>query len=260
MAKGKPNLAFLEALNRDKRRRGDPAPGGVFKTPEWFNKSKPTPAPAPARPQSKGTAASAIGSTVSARGKGFHLTTTQIAGGVMALLIVVMGGYITFRKQAPPKLSAGIETVRSAPPAQASVMDVSAGRSAAVTPPAPVPAAATVASSASNATTQASAGNSVLATGPRTVSVYYVVFHIDKKEDGAIEAKNALVAGGVGATVEKGCPGYGPTWYVVMGTQGFVKTNTADYLQYLNKCKAISEKFAGKSKWKQFEPNPYKWR
>lgn len=250
MAKGKPNLAFLEALNREKRRRGDPAPGGVFKTPGWVNK----PAPTPAQPQSKSTGVSAMGSTVPARGKGFRLTGTHIAGGIIALLIVVMGGYIALHKQTQPKLSAnaGSETIRSAP-AQASVMDVPAARPAAVAPPAPVPAPTT------NAAPEAATGNSVLSTGPRTVGVYYVVFRIDKFEETATKAKEALIAGGIGATVEKGSP-YAPTWYAVIGTQGFVKTNTADYLQYLNKCKAIGEKFAGKSKWKQFEPNAYKWR
>jgi len=87
----------------------------------------------------------------------------------------------------------------------------------------------------------------------------YVVFCIDKDEKSAAEARNALVAGGIGATVEKGNP-YAPTWYAVIGTQGFVKTNASDYLQYINKSKAIGDKFAGKSKWKQFEPNAYKWR
>ena len=77
---------------------------------------------------------------------------------------------------------------------------------------------------AANAALQAPADNSLLATGPRTVGVNYVVFQSYKDEETAAKAKEALVAGGIGATVEKGHP-YAPTWYVVIGTQGFVKTN-----------------------------------
>ena len=254
MAKGKPNLAFLEALNKDKRRRGDPAPGGVFRTPAWFNKS----AAAPAQPQTKATTVSPMGTMARGRGTGFHLTGTRIAGGGMAVLMVLMGGYIALRKPAAPKLSASIETVRAAP-AQGNVMDVPAGRPA-VTPPAPIPVGNAVTPPAANAEQQTSSGKIAPAAGPRTVGVNYVVFQSYKDEKTATEAKDALIAGGIGATVEKGHP-YAPTWFVVIGTQGFVnKPNGAEYMQYLNKCKAISEKFAGKSKWKQFEPNPYKWR
>jgi hypothetical protein len=253
MAKGKPNLAFLEALNKDKRRRGDPAPGGVFRTPEWFNKTAAT----PDQPQTKATTVSPMGTMVRRRGTGFHLTGTRIAGGVMVVLIVLMGGYIALRKPAPPKLSASTETVRSAP-AQGNVMDVPAGHPA-VSPPAPIPVVNAVTPPAANAAQQASPGNT-LATGPRTIGLNYVVFQSYKDKETATEAKDALVAGGIGATVEKGHP-YAPTWYVVIGTQGFVNPNTGDFLKYISKSKAISEKFAGKNKRKPpFEPNPYRWR
>ena len=254
MAKGKPNLAFLEALNRDKRRRGDPAPGGVFKTPEWFNKA------AAASPQQRPTAGTSAGQGLFAltQPNSFRLTYTRIAAAAMLLLIVVMAGYIVFHKSEPPKLSAGIQPERSAVP-QASVMDVPAGRSVVTAPP-PIPAPGSATPPAVNPAPQESSANAAPAAGSRVVGMNYVVFQSYKDEKMADEAKDALVAGGIGATVEKGHP-YAPTWFVVIGTQGFPpKANSASYLQYLNKCKVISEKFAGKSKWKQFEPNAYKWR
>src|SRR5512133_4058337 len=123
MAKGKPNLAFLEALNKDKRRRGDPAPGGVFKTPAWFNKGAGT----TSQPQSTVTAVSAMGSVSHGSRRRSPLITARIAASAMAVLIVAMGAFIIFNKQTPPKLSASSETVRSAPP-QANVMDVPSAR------------------------------------------------------------------------------------------------------------------------------------
>jgi hypothetical protein len=250
MARGKPNLAFLEALNKDRRRRGDQAPGGVFKTPEWFGK------PA-ASPQASLAAASAPGHGLIAltKRKSFMFTPPGIAAGVAAMLIIATVGYVGLRKPEPPQLSASIEAIRETAP-QGNVMDLSSGR-AALTPPAATPVPVAVAAPTAVAPQASPAG--VVAAGPRTVGMNYVVFQSYKDEKTATEARDALVAGGIGATVEKGHP-YAPTWFVVIGTHGFARTNAADYLQYINKGKAISEKFAGKNKWKQFEPNAYKWR
>lgn len=233
MAKGKPNLAFLEALKHDKRRRGDSSPGGAFKTPDWFHK---TPA-APAAPEPK----VAIGPAQNTR-KGFRVTYVHAAIAGAAVLLIVTAAFFAGRRPASD----------AQPDAHANVA-VPTGRvavtpQATVTPPPAAPAQA-----------PAAPAPPASANGARTPGMLYVVFQSYKDEKLATQARDALLAGGIGATVEKGLD-YAPTWYVVVGTQGFTRTNAPDYLQYVNKSKAISEKFAGKNKWWAFEPNAYKWK
>jgi len=96
--------------------------------------------------------------------------------------------------------------------------------------------------------------------GDRIVGMNYVVIQSYKEQPLANEAAAALKAGGLGCTVEPGLVGYSSSWFVVVGTTPFTKATTPEYQAYVKKVQQISEKFAGTSKWKRFEPSPYKWR
>ena len=65
---------------------------------------------------------------------------------------------------------------------------------------------------------------------------------------------------GVLCTVERGLP-YAPTWYCVVGITGFPRTKeVAEYDAYVARIQQISDQFAGTSKFKKFEPKPFRWR
>lgn len=95
----------------------------------------------------------------------------------------------------------------------------------------------------------------------RVVGLQYVIIQSYRADDTlASEAVDLLAKNGVQATVEKGLPGWGPTWFSVVGTQSFERTrNNTDYDAYVAKIKVLSDKYAGASRLRRFEPVAYKW-
>lgn len=241
MAKNKPSLAFLEALQHEKKKRGEPAkPGGSFKTPEWFfNQSKDS---GPANSIGLG-----IGTMNSRR---FRLKPAYVAAAAVVLALIAGAAYWAGKSHAP-KTSEPTEVIKGRP-AQPGVMDPLTGPQGAGDSPAPSP----VIPAASAGT---SAGPEQPAGGTRTIGMNYVIVQSYKDEKTASEACEALRKAGIDCTIERKLP-YAPTWFVVVGTTPFVKANTPDYRDYVKRIEVVSERFAGTSKWKRFEPNAYKWK
>ena len=134
MAKAKPNRAFLEALQQQKRRRGDETTGGGFETPAWFaNKSeKPQQSASPAGVVNPGLSNFA-GPMVMRRST---IGRNWIYAGAGSLAIVVIGvaaaAVIILNKdnaEAAP-ISAATEQVPAPAPLNGRVLDVTGQRPA----------------------------------------------------------------------------------------------------------------------------------
>jgi hypothetical protein len=96
----------------------------------------------------------------------------------------------------------------------------------------------------------------------RQVGLHYVIVQSYPKEEKQLadEACQLLNKNGILCTVETGVA-YAPTWYTVVGISGFDRIkNSPLYDQYVEKIQAVGEKFGGTSKFKKFEPRPFKWR
>ena len=251
MAKGKPSRAFLEALKPNKKsdkkpdakRPIDDKSGGGFKTPEWFfNKQESEGASSPA---AAGAPRSPMGLGLAPTSKPFRFNWVHGTGLGVVLLGVILVAYMAGKQQQPPQFGQSSEDIRQSPP-QGGVLDPV--RTAVV---APSPIAVAVQGGPVALSSES---------GARIIGMNYVVIQSYKDRPLADEAAAAMVAGGLGCTVEPGLAGYSATWNVVVGTKPFTKATTPEYQAYLRKVLQISEKFAGNSKWKRFEPNPYKWR
>ena len=93
------------------------------------------------------------------------------------------------------------------------------------------------------------------------IGLNYVVIQSFRYEQKALadEAVKFLREGGVGATAVKDLPGW-VGWYSVVGTRGFDRTrNNPQYDEYIAQIMEVSPKFAGRSQWKRFAPQPKKW-
>lgn len=96
----------------------------------------------------------------------------------------------------------------------------------------------------------------------RTVNMHYVLVqsYPAAEKQMAEEACQALNKYGVLCTVEFNTY-YSPNWYAVVGVAGFDRIrNSPEYDAYVDRIVAIGEKFGEKSKFKKFEPKPFKWR
>jgi hypothetical protein len=96
----------------------------------------------------------------------------------------------------------------------------------------------------------------------RIIGYNYVIMQSYPDEKDAQEAVQALADSGIEATVVPGPPGWAAnTWYSVVGTTGFDKIrNSPEYDSYMRSVERVSNKYAGKVKFKQFSPRGYKWK
>jgi hypothetical protein len=96
----------------------------------------------------------------------------------------------------------------------------------------------------------------------RTVGLQYVIIQSYPEEEKPLAegAMRILNEQGVLCTVERGLP-YAPTWYCVVGITGFARTKEVpEYDAYVARVQKVSDQFAGSSKFKKFEPKPFRWR
>lgn len=258
MAKGKPSRAFLEALQQQKRTRGESKPGGGFVTPDWFFKKEPAEqTAAPTTPLKPAAPLQRVAGPVASRSKSLSTNTLiYIAVGVIVTVSVI--GAVVFKMSGRPASSTGgAVAVEQARPNN-SVMDVASAQQVPVQPPTPKaapPAMGNVASPTERLSPETAAQG-------RVVGMNYVIFtgYPKDQEQLAHEAAAALNAAGIGATVEKGLAGF--QWYTVVGTTGFAPGSLSgpEYQEYLRKVDAVSTQFAGSVKWKRFQPAARKWQ
>ena len=96
----------------------------------------------------------------------------------------------------------------------------------------------------------------------RTVGLQYVIIQSYPEEEKQLaeSAVKTLNDHGVLCTMERGLP-YAPSWYCVVGIMGFARTrDVPEYDAYVSRILQISNQFAGTSKFKKFEPKPFRWR
>jgi hypothetical protein len=96
----------------------------------------------------------------------------------------------------------------------------------------------------------------------RTVGLQYVVIQSYPEEEKALaeSAMQTLNQHGVLCTVERGLP-YAPSWYCVVGITGFARVKEVpEYDAYVARIQQMSDQFAGTSKFKKFDPKPFRWR
>ena len=97
----------------------------------------------------------------------------------------------------------------------------------------------------------------------RTVNLNYVVaqsYPAPEKEL-AEQAAKFLNDAGIRCTIEQGLAGWPPTWYSVVGMKGFeTLRGNPEYEAYKASIMKVSEAYAGKSKFKQFDPQTRRWR
>jgi hypothetical protein len=98
--------------------------------------------------------------------------------------------------------------------------------------------------------------------GKRIINQNYVVVQSwpAQEKAQAEDAAKLLNQAGVSVTVVQGLPGWPATWYSVVGTMPFERTrNNPVYDAYKQSIMDVSAKYAGKTKWKRFEPTPKRW-
>jgi hypothetical protein len=97
---------------------------------------------------------------------------------------------------------------------------------------------------------------------PRTIGLNYVVVQSYPDRKSADEAQKALEEAGVPCGVVQGLRDFAaPNFFSVVGTDGFSSMrNSPTYKQYEESIRNISKSYAGTSKYKKFEPTPYKWK
>ena len=96
----------------------------------------------------------------------------------------------------------------------------------------------------------------------RAVGLQYVIVQSYPEEEKALaeSAMQTLNQHGVLCTIERGLP-YAPSWFCVVGITGFARTKEVpEYDAYVARIQQISDQFAGTSKFKKFEPKPFRWR
>jgi len=195
------------------------------------------------------------------------LTVSFVAAGTAAsaLLVLVVVAFLAGRRIGANGLPAVVETteqLRQHPP-HPTVLNIARQGSSQAQPAQSSPLLLTAASSdtASSAPQTVQQQPSVIGINPqRQGGLNYVIMQSYPEEKIANDARDALVAAGVGCTVEKWA-GFGHgDWFSVIGTTGFDRIRGAQYDAYIQTIQTVGSKFAGTSRFKKFEPHAYKWK
>lgn len=239
----RPHPLLRGGLGMHEMDTGDRLPAAVALAP-----AKPAPAAMPARP-----AEPAVRVDRARQILRFSLTYTSAGIAAFALLVALSLAYYLGRGSgtAARVATTGVTTEQLRDgPSNPAVLDVGSGATStianqvaparSVTPLPPPPAAN--------------------ATGERIVGMNYVIVQSYPREEDAREAAQILLQHGVPVSVVKGTA-FAPRWHSVVGMKPFDHlSNNPEYAAYVKQIKQISDKFAGNSRFKKFEPRPYKWQ
>ena len=198
-------------------------------------------------------------------------TTLLVSG--FCLCVVIGGAYIIGRHLnrgpqaavASTQESSGVpQYLRQAP--QAGVTDVTRQRlvhntANTETPqarrPQPEPQATAAPRPAVTSPVPASANTTM----PRIIGLNYAI--IQTYPEGELQAAQAacdfLNKNGIPCTLEKTDYVKNPNWVCLVGTAGFTKISSGDYLTYVDHIIALADKFQT-SRFNRFNPKPFKWR
>ncbi len=177
--------------------------------------------------------------------------------------LALLGGVFTIGQRmghAPsPLLSLSSDELRAGP-ARPEVLEVGRTVSAAAeTAPAPV---RTASNARGLSEPRPPATHTVIDT-KRSFGLNYVVIQSYLKPEDAQEAKDLLIKNDIFCTVEKNLPHYGSKgWYSVVGLTGFDRIRgVKEYQSYIATIQKIGRDYDAKHKgFKNFDPQPYKWR
>ena len=187
----------------------------------------------------------------------FDATNTVIA--VSAVVIVVGLAMLIVSKfggQKMPSLSAVNTADLRKQPAKPSVLDLPRR----VEPKAPEKAAVTPSNDDAPAVEKPAVATTP---GKRVINMNYLMIQSYQDEKVTREAADVLNRSGIECTVIQGLPRWSPSprWWCIVGTKGFGPrtTETNEFQSYLQKIHEVSATFAGRTKWKQFNPQLYRW-
>lgn len=198
----------------------------------------------------------------------FRYTTAIIAG--FAILVVVGLAYVSGRRSSPAVAatnSPSSEDLRRGD-VLAHVLDIGPDRSIDVAPVPPPPQAdpgrrAPQPPGGAKPGANAAAGADYHVGLPRIIGLNYVIIQSYPERKDADGAQKFLQAAGIPCTVERVPEGWSanPNLWSVIGTHGFARPKSMpEYKEYVGAILEASERYAGKSKYKKFEPAGRKWR
>jgi hypothetical protein len=210
----------------------------------------------------------------------FQMSYTGALVAAFTLLVALSLAYVigkhTSRRIVPALAEATTEELRAGP-AQPDVLDVGNGEPPAAMASTVVPAAAPTGKTAAPAPgtgAQATAARpsqwtepkapatARILDGKRIAGMHYVIVQTYPAQERQLaeDAVKMLNENGILCRIETDVP-YAPRWLCVVGVDGFDRIRSSpEYDAYVAKIQQISDKFGGTSKFKKFEPKPYKWK
>lgn len=247
MARDKKNTRALFEVLREGRDKGKTSP--VLQTPKWWKRGPTLPQmPVPATPPGGLTLGAAVSPAIAPRqGVWFRLTSAHLAVAAVALVLIVGAAYWAGRRPRVPALTPSIDQIKKGE-VNPGVLDVGPAGSAEQGP-------GRVALSDAD---QSAVPKPNAQDGPRVVGRNYIVVQSYPDISTANEAREHLAKSGIPCTVEKGLS-FAPRWYCVVTLAGFEKVSSRDYEDCVRKIQSASKRFVN-PKFKQFEPQAYRWR
>jgi hypothetical protein len=292
MARGKHSTALFEVIQKSKGQERS----GSLRTPSWWFKRRPSaepPAPQATAPSPTPSAAAVTEAPeVQPTPRATHSHHEQappadsvngvvldrtnhevlvrlsyraagVAGGCLAIVLALayLGGRQFSGGPAPAIGGPTSEQLRQGP-ANPAVLDTRSTPTVSATAPTttgtqPRPTATTTpATAAVNQTAPV-----IVRDANRQIGLNYVIIQSYPREDLARDAVQTLAENGVGATVEQGLRGFNPSWFSVVGIEGFDRPalRSPQFQQYEQRLLQISAQHAGRRSFRAFEPMAYRW-
>jgi hypothetical protein len=191
-----------------------------------------------------------------------HYTAAIIAA--FAVMVTVLLAYAAGRHSASGSpatyVAASTDELRESPPTPGA-MDVAPRLSAVGSLQPPQQMFASV-KRAENPVSPAPSTNGIDTNQTRSIGLNYILVQSYPNQKLAEEARDFLVKEGVACTVEKGPKDWAsdPSWCSVITSAGYAHIHSPEYEAAARNITTLGEQFAGKAKFKRFEPHAYKWK